>query len=147
MSKGSWSISGDLIDSIEKHLPKGSTILELGSGYGTRSLVRLGYTLISVEQDNQWINLHHNNYCFAPLKNGWYDMDIVNEFIKNKTYDAVLIDGPASGDRSILLESNLDLSKILFVDDIDRPRDRHIFNKLKQNRKHEDHATYGVIFS
>jgi hypothetical protein len=40
MSKGSWSISGDLIDSIEKHLPKGSTILELGSGYGTRSLVR-----------------------------------------------------------------------------------------------------------
>ena len=61
-------------------------------------------------------------------------MDIDNEFNKNKTYDAVLIDGPASGDRSILLESNLDLSKILFVDDIDRPRDRHIFNKLKQNK-------------
>lgn len=146
MTKGSWSISGDLIDSIEKHLPKGSTILELGSGYGTRLLVRLGYTLISIEQDNQWINLHHNNYCLAPLKNSWYDMDIVNEFIKDKTYDAVLIDGPASGDRSILLDSNLDLSKILFVDDIDRPTDRYVFNKLKQNRKHEDCVTYGVIF-
>ena len=52
MSKGSWSISGDLIDSIEEHLPKGSTILELRSGYGTRSLVRSGYTLLSVKQDD-----------------------------------------------------------------------------------------------
>jgi len=141
------AISQSLIDSIIENLPKESTILELGSGEGTKKLVDLGYKVYSVEQNTDWVGKYHNNYCHAPLKNGWYDLDIVNEFIKDREYDALLIDGPAAGDRSKMRDSDINLETLIFVDDIDRPEDRQLFDILKEGRTYEDMKIYGVIYT
>lgn len=147
MSKGSWSISDSFIDLITKTLDKKDTLLELGSGEGTQKLIAKQINLLSVEQNKEWVNRYHNNYCYAPLKDGWYDLEVLNNFLKDKNYDAVLIDGPAAGDRIKILESCIDLSKIIFVDDLDRSKDRELFNRLKENRRFVDKKLYGVIFN
>jgi hypothetical protein len=147
MTRGGWAISDNLIDLITKTLNKKDTILELGSGTGTQKLIANQINVISVEQDKLWVNKYHNNYCYAQLKDGWYDFKVLNDFLKNKSYNAVLIDGPAAGDRAKVLTSCIDLSKIIFIDDIDRPADRDIFNRLKINRRYEDYEVYGVIYN
>ena len=147
MTHGTFEISKNFLSFIKNHLPLNSTILELGSGGGTLELIKSGYKMISIEQNPNYLNLHHNNYCHAPLKEGWYDIEIVNDFIKEKSYDAILIDGPASGDRLKIINSKLDFSKIIFVDDMDRPRDREVFDLLKKGRNFKDEKLYGVIFN
>jgi len=133
----------------KNNLEKNSTILEFGSGLGTQQLIKLGYNMLSIEQDSRFINLYHNNYCYAPLKNDWYDLDAVSSFVKNINYDAVLIDGPAHVPhrKRILDVPNLNLNKFLIVDDIERPPDRELFEILKNNRNYRDYKTYGIIFS
>jgi hypothetical protein len=147
MTHGGFEISKNFLSFIKNHLPPNSTILELGSGGGTLELIKSGYKMISIEQNLNYLNLHHNNYCHAPLKEGWYDIEIVNDFIKEKSYDAILIDGPASGDRLKIINSKLDFSKIIFVDDMDRPRDREVFDLLKKGRNFKDEKLYGVILN
>ena len=136
MTSGSWAISQPFLNSIIETLPKGSTILEFGSGNGTKRLIDLGYVVYSVEQNIDWVGKYHTNYCHAPIKNGWYDVDIVNEFIKDKKYDALLIDGPAgqANSRLHIFESNVSLETIIFVDDIERPKDRELFNLLRKKQ-------------
>lgn len=147
MSKGSWSISDDFLKCIVENTPKESCILEFGSGDGTYRLLQEGYKLLSIEQNIKWCGLHHDNYCHCPLVDGWYDMDKLGKFLEGRSYDVILIDGPAAGDRIKILESCVDLSKTLFVDDLDRPKDRELFNKLKENRRFLDKELYGVIFN
>mgnify|MGYP001474760035 CR=1 FL=1 len=146
-SGNGFSISLNLIDCIKKHVPKEGTILEFGSGEGTKWLVAEGYNLVSIEQNALFLNLYHNNYCHAPLKDGWYDLEILHRFLENKEYDAILIDGPAAGKRMNILEAKIDFNKIIFVDDIDRPADRDLFSKLSEGKKSEDFKSYGVIFN
>ena len=147
MSKGGWAISGQLLGTIAMNLSEGSTILEIGSGYGTKGLLAAGYKVMSVEQNEVWVGAFHDNYCHAPLKDGWYDFDVLNEFLEGKDYDAILIDGPAGGDRRKVLESSLDFSKLIIVDDTERPEDRAVFEILREGRRYEDPEEYGVIFN
>ena len=148
MSSGTMKISDSFFNLIIEHLEKGKTILEFGSGDGTRKLISYGYKVYSVEQNENYCNLHHDNYLHAELNDGWYNNNKVVDFVGGITYDAILIDGPASGDRRKIIDC---LGKpffenvLLFVDDIERKNDRKLFDTLKQGRKHKDFGTYGMI--
>ena len=147
-------ISNDHLELIENLIPSGSTILELGSGEGTRDLVK-NYTVYSVEQDKSFINrVPESNYIFAPLvgyegsigesqnnglnyfEGGWYDPLLLKEDLPLK-YDLLLIDGPGG----ILGGSRLGIMKFIhlfplinsipiIVDDAERKNEKLLLNNL-----------------
>lgn len=119
----SFAIDDNLYNWILKNIPKGSTILELGSGYGTIDLAK-HYKMISIESDPSWINLANSKYIYAPLVNGWYDVDILKLHLPELKYDVILVDGPwvKDGNR-IGFINNLDLFNkdvIVIFDDTHR---------------------------
>jgi hypothetical protein len=87
-----WSMSEHVLKFIRNVLPKGSTILELGSGWSTGELAK-DYTMISVEENEKFINLYPSTYIHCPVKNGWYDVDILRKNLP-KDYDMLIVDGP-----------------------------------------------------
>lgn len=107
---------------------RGSTILEFGSGQGTELLSK-HFKMISIEENEDWVGKYDSEYLHAPIKDDWYDIDLVNEFLKDKTYDLVFVDGPAGGKRSkmyeLLKEEKLQINKdVWFIfDDMDREDD------------------------
>ena len=116
------------VEYIISNFEKGSTILEFGSGQGTELLSK-HFKMISIEEDEDWVGEYDSEYLHAPIKDDWYDTDLVNEFLKDKTYDLVFVDGPAQGKRSkmyeLLKEEKLQINKdVWFIfDDMDREDD------------------------
>jgi len=110
-SFGGWAISKELFEWILENLPKGSTILELGSG---------------------------SNYIYAPLIDGWYDVEILkNELPKH--YDLLLVDGPV-GENRINIINHYEMFKQnipIIIDDTNRENDRNmsIFLSEKLDKK------------
>jgi precorrin-6B methylase 2 len=148
MSSGLMRISNSFLNLIIANLEKGKTILEFGSGDGTQKLISHGYKVYSVEQDEKYCNLHHDNYLHAELNDGWYNNNKVVDFVRGITYDAILIDGPASGDRRKIIDcfgETFFENALLFIDDIERKNDRKLFDILKQGREYTDFKKYGVI--
>ena len=144
-SLGGWAIEKIMVYWINQNIPKGSTILELGSGYGTASLVEK-HKVYSVEQNLEWVNkIVGSNYIYAPLKNYgnylWYDDSFI-EKIKKIDYKLLLIDGPTEPSdwidgkydfirNGILERINLFYNgSIIIVDDIERPEDLNLAKKL-----------------
>lgn len=101
-----WAIPREAFEWIYNNLPHGSTILELGSGNGTKELVKY-YNVISIEQNADWLNyVPRSNYIYAPLKDyqlsdgntvRWYDDSLFEKLPVH--YDLLLIDGPIGVDR------------------------------------------------
>jgi len=124
---GGFAISKELLDWILKNIPEGSTILELGSGYGTKELVKK-YNVYSVEHNEEWLNIaEESNYIYAPLENGWYDREILIKELPKK-YDVLLIDGPPGLCRENIIK-NYDLFEnmsYVIVDDTNRENDKKI---------------------
>tara|TARA_R110002124_G_scaffold161188_1_gene328459 strand:+ start:662 stop:1135 length:474 start_codon:yes stop_codon:yes gene_type:complete len=88
-----FAISEEMYAWLEENLPEGSTILEFGSGTGTIELTKR-YTVYSVEQSKEYIGVAPlSTYIHAPLKDEWYDAEIVFDNIP-KEYDLLLVDGP-----------------------------------------------------
>ena len=135
-------ISEAVLKTIKEHLKEGSTILEFGSGEGTQHLSEY-YDLISIEEDDKWVNKYQSTYLHAEIKDEWYDVDKVNMFLKDKSYDAILIDGPANGRRERILELikskelELNTDVHIFMDDLERDSDMKLAEKLSSflNRK------------
>ena len=101
---GVWSIDEELFECIKKLMPKDGTILELGSGFSTGELSKL-FKVISIENDKEYIGKYNSEYIYAPLKQHkghkhftefttWYDPKPIEEGLKGKNYDLILIDGP-----------------------------------------------------
>ena len=126
-----WSISKELFDFIRQTIPVGSTILELGSGYGTKAL-SMWYTMYSIEDDPKFVNLFNSTYCHAPIKQydgyQWYDDKVVGEFVKDIDYDLLLIDAPigAKYGRSGFLQHTelFNMNVPVVVDDTHRDEER-----------------------
>lgn len=116
---GGWAIEWELFSHIISTLPKGSTILELGSGKGSAELNRY-YHLYSVEHTEQFKDMYDTNYIYAPYnepkdENSWYTF---SQPIPR--YDLLLIDGPDHSLRKNIL-NNLELfdwSKTVIIDDV-----------------------------
>lgn len=118
---------------ITKTLPKDSTVLELGSGYGTKELVK-NYTVYSVEQDLRWVNYcKESNYIYAPIVRGWYNTKILQEQLPSN-YDMLIIDGPGGAGRSKFMENiNLfpNIKNIpVIVDDANRDEEKILLEEL-----------------
>lgn len=97
-------ISKELFYVIRMYVPKGGTILELGSGPGsTVELLGAGYNLKSIEHDHNYTHFNKpENYIMCSLYTDNVQHDFYHlETIKDKLpeYQALLVDGPATGDR------------------------------------------------
>ena len=144
---GGWAIDVECYNKIKEILPKGSTILEFGSGTGTAELIK-DYEVYSVEHDINWVNKNGSKYIYAPLKATlnaldvlWYDTYALKQKLPEK-YDLILVDGPPSTVNNRRSREgfywNLDLFNlddvIIIFDDIQREHDMNnmllVANKL-----------------
>lgn len=153
MELGGWSISEDLFEYIRRVLPDESTILELGSGWGTSKLVEY-YTVYSVEDDPQYWDKYHDNYLHVPLKTHkevknqvgdvWYDAKILERELKGLSYDLLLIDGPIKFRAGFVKYFDLfDPDVIMIFDDVNRKKDNTVMNSIAAKRK-VPYVTYGA---
>ena len=105
---GVHSISKQLFDCIGHFVPSGSTLLEFGSGWATSQLSEK-YKMISIEDNERFLNLYKSSYIHAPRENRWYNIqNIKNELVNLGPYNAVLVDGNDQDDRLRGLISNMD---------------------------------------
>lgn len=114
------AIGENLLSWMLENIPSGSVILELGSGSGTKELVK-HYTVYSIEDDINWVGYcNDSTYIHAPRINGWYDINKIEEGIPYK-YDVILIDGPYNpkGDRRGFIDNIklFDTNVIMIFDD------------------------------
>ena len=135
---GSYSVDRELIDQMLKLVPSG-TLLELGSGRATAIFAK-HYKVYSVEENPEWLNKYNSTYIHAPIKKGWYDIDILKKELP-KNYDVILIDGPTSpenlGRQNIRQEflNNIYLfntEATIFVDDIHREAEATLLDSLSK---------------
>lgn len=140
--KTNWSICDGVIEAVRNLVSKDSTILELGSGMGSKSLAEI-CSVYSIEHDERFLELHESvNYIHAPLVDiepfpefdefKWYDSRKIRENLPSKI-DLVLVDGPPEkyGRSGIL--NHLDMfgnDCIWIVDDILRENDQKLANYI-----------------
>jgi hypothetical protein len=78
-------------------LPKGKTILELGSGWGSSQLMKR-WNLISIENNIKWHKKFNPQSIRVktkrPGQRGWFDPVLLEEALQGLEYDLLLIDGP-----------------------------------------------------
>jgi glycosyltransferase involved in cell wall biosynthesis len=133
------AIPSEMMDWILNNVPKGSTILELGSGNGTKELVK-NYKVYSVEHDENWINIApESTYIHAPIVDNWYDVNVLKEQLPTD-YDLLIIDGPIRLMRINFLK-NYHLFRndvTILIDDTNRPDDKKMALNLTNilNKKH-----------
>lgn len=85
---GGSGIERVTFDFIRERIPEGSTIIELGAGHISTNALALFYDLYSVEHNQDFIDIYPAaTYIYAPIKNGWYDLD------KLPPASMVLVDG------------------------------------------------------
>lgn len=137
-----WTAPEALFQHIRDRVPKGGTILELGSGYGSRELAR-DYTVYSIEHSEKWAHKFPEvNYILAPLVDyndqyfrdatAWYDPTVLERELP-KEYDAILIDGPPGKVGRAGFYTNLHLFRIdvpMFFDDVHRLWEFRLMGKV-----------------
>lgn len=129
MGFGGWSISKQLYDYILTILEPGKTILELGSGSGSEELAKV-FEVFSIEHDKTWLNKYPVNYIYAPIVDGWYDLEILKEQIPEK-YDLIIVDGPTGTIGRYGFFSNLELFNTdlpIIIDDVNRAEEFRLMN-------------------
>jgi hypothetical protein len=99
---GNWSIESELYQWLVDNLEENKLLIEMGSGNTTSELIKK-WNVISIEEDIYWVNKFHENYIHAPIINGWYDFDVIKNQLPAKI-DALLVDGPAHGERMDLVD-------------------------------------------
>lgn len=131
-----WALPEEAFEWILNNIPEGSTILELGSGSGTKELVKF-YNVYSVEQDQKWMGYEpKSNYIYAPLKSypnniqgsqGWYDEERLFAGIPDK-YDLLIIDGPIAINRGNFINfcERFNVEVPFLIDDTQRKLDREM---------------------
>ena len=91
---GGSNISEELYHFILKNVPKGP-FLEFGSGAGSTQNLSKHYKMYSIEHNDQYVGAFNSTYIHAPIKNKWYDVDVLKSSLPEEhEYNAVLIDGP-----------------------------------------------------
>lgn len=156
---GGWSINKEVYDFIKSNLPEGSTILELGSGYGTGELSK-HYIMHSIEHDIKFVGKYKSTYIHAPMKDGWYDKSVLElklEALRGK-YHMILIDGPigneSNGRLGFFENINLfDENTLMVFTDTNRDGERTTFNRVLKHLfigdmppRHKHFKTFSVIY-
>jgi len=116
LGKSHFPIDLGILTAIRQLIPKGSTIVELGSGNGTNRLTK-EFTVFSIEDDERWIGYcEGTNYIHAPLIESvqneqsisWYDSEKILAEMPEE-YDLILVDGPSGKKGRSGLLANLDM--------------------------------------
>ena len=155
MGFGGMAISQELYKYINDTLPKGSTILELGSGFGTGELAKT-FTMFSIEHDKAWVNKFNSTYIYATIKQytdqeipygrpNWYDIEVLKKEMP-ESYDLILIDGPLGkigreGFHGFLNLFNTEA--VMIFDDIGRDGERILMEKVAEALQ-KDYKKYGT---
>lgn len=140
---GGNSISKLLFDYVYAQLPKGKTILELGSGWGTGQLIER-WNVWSVENNVEWFKKYNPQSFLVPLKDNWYDVDVLKKCLDGLEYDLLLVDGPYDSRGGFV--THFDLFKhdvpILF-DDVMRASGLKIMRDISKilNRSYAEHGS------
>ena len=130
-----YAISEELFLWLKKNLPPAKTILELGSGTGTKELTK-HWKVYSVEQDEKWLGVAENsNYIYAPLKqyglSEWFDIDVLQKELPQH-YDLIIVDAPTGISRlgfiGFLRLFNTNVP--IIIDDTHREEERRMATKL-----------------
>jgi hypothetical protein len=137
-----WAIPREAFEWIYENLPHGSTILELGSGNGTKELVKY-YNVISIEQDQKWIGVvPESKYIYAPLKEyshscSWFDDSCLNQLPTE--YDLLIIDGPVGNNRGNFVHFMEHFKKDVpyVIDDTNRSGDMEMAIKIAEKSNKE----------
>ncbi|MBW7891513.1 MAG: hypothetical protein H3C48_10920 [Chitinophagaceae bacterium] len=124
---GGFAIEENIIRLLLEKIPRGSLIVELGSGFSTNILLKY-YKVISVEHNLFYaIQRSPIHICIhAPIQSGWYQPEAVSTALQNNP-DAILVDGPPAAELRRNILENLPLfasirCPIIF-DDLDREVD------------------------
>ena len=151
---GGWSIDEGLFDFIRSELPEGKVLLELGSGWGSGQFSQY-YTVYSIEHNPRWLGKYDTNYIHVPIKNKWYNPDILKENLPDN-YDLILVDGPPGFTGRHGFYTHLDLFKTnltIIFDDVHRKAEYELMirvgQKLQRNivilNSDESHKKFGII--
>jgi len=135
----SWMLPPPVFSWIEENIPFGSTIVEFGSGEGSKRLSE-NYNLFSIEHNPEWLGFSNGTYIYAPIQLsdefpgeiGWYDIDRIKENIPVKI-DLMIIDGPngAIGRSGILAHTELfSWTFPVVIDDLHREKEYTFSQKL-----------------
>ena len=144
------SINNNCLEYIKSILPKGSTILELGSGEGTTWLSDLGYIMYSVENQPEWFDRYPNHTTYINCRTKDYDNEYTAPNIENQrgwyhpddifpnlpeSYDLILVDGPGGpfgrgGFYKHIDKFNTDVPMIF--DDINRIPDSEVMELVSE---------------
>lgn len=136
MEHHGYMISKELYEWILANIPKGSRILELGSGDGTKLLAE-HYTMFSIENNQQWLNKYKSIYIYAPIVNGWFDVEAIKRQMP-KDYDLILVDAPPAFTEEARMGfyHNISLfnTKVpIIIDDTHRAGEKRLANNLKKH--------------
>lgn len=122
-----WALPEEAFEWILNNIPHGSTILELGSGSGTKELVKF-YNVYSVEQDSKWMGFEpKSKYIYAPLKEGWYDEEMLFPNMP-ESYSLLIVDGPIGNNRGNFTNfcERFDSGVPFLIDDTQRAIDKNM---------------------
>ncbi len=137
-----WSLCDGVLRAIMQLTDEQSTILEFGSGYGSK-LISEKRSLLSIEHDGNFINQFEGvNYLHAPLVqiksvNGfkdthWYNLENIRHLLPNEI-DLIIIDGPPENIGRAGILHNLDKfssTKYWVIDDVQRVNDQKLANYI-----------------
>ena len=158
------SVDYSLLEYIQRVLPEGKTILELGSGEGTEQLLKY-WEVISVEHDAEYAEKLTNRCIYAPLTEHkairnhsgsmqWYDRDVLKPELEGLKYDLLLVDGPPKDTRCGIVKyiELFDADVIMVFDDLQRKADRSTLNSVAGKLKkpfvtytYQEGKPFGVI--
>jgi hypothetical protein len=129
-----FRIGNEMLKWIKNNLPKGSTILELGSGDGTKLLLEAGYKLISIENNPEYFGKYHDDYILAKLHYEWYDREAIVHGLYQRQYDLIIVDGPKGSIARMGFWDNrdlFDLSVPIIVDDTVRSVEKEMVERFR----------------
>ena len=135
-----WMLPTETLNWIQKNIPKGSKILEFGSGHGSHTLSQ-DYQLWSIEHDVDWIGICDSNYilakiCDNPISTengelGWYDPELFSQIPDD--FELIIIDGPpGSIGRAGILNHLKDMPSTtwIMIDDSDRDAETNLVTEF-----------------
>jgi hypothetical protein len=131
-----WSLPPDAFEFLRSRLSPEATVVELGSGEGTRRLVDSYARVFSVEHDEKFVGKYGSTYIHAPIVDGWYDRTAIAYALPSR-FDCVIVDGPPGniGRQGVLRHLDLFGPVPMLVDDVHRPAEREVILAIAQARQ------------
>lgn len=120
-----FSIGHNTLSEIKRRATK--HVLELGSGKGSAEIAK-HFKLTSIEDQGKFVGKYKGGKVFhVPIKDGWYDLDILKSVISKIDYDFILMDAPANNPR-IGFFDNFDIFKKVpfIIDDTHREQGKDL---------------------